>query len=120
MRLKTYSELRSTTRKSWLRIGFCCARRREDKGLPAPKLPDIQDFALLPSALVGHPMLNDLSQDEDGVGSPYPIIDIYGTKEEAMKYIKKRGDMYTEPPVSLVSKAWEKQASELGVKHEDQ
>jgi hypothetical protein len=97
-----------------MRLGFCCARRREDKGLSAPRLPDISGFSRLPSALTGHPMLGDLSQDEDGVGSPYPALDIYQTKEEAIEYIKKRRDSYIESPVSVVKRAWERKQAREG------
>jgi hypothetical protein len=106
-------ELRSVVHKSWFRFSFCCARKREDKGLPAPKLPDIQGFSLLPSSLIGAPMLEDLSQDEDGVGSPYPVIEMYDTQEKSVEGIIRRRELHIDPTTSVVRKAWEmKQALE--------
>jgi hypothetical protein len=115
--LITFLELHSVVHKSWFRFSFCCARKRMDKGLPAPKLPNIEGFSLLPSSLIGTPMLEDLSQDEDGVGCPYPVIEIYDTREKSVEGIIKRRELHIDPTTSVVGKAWEiKQASEAKVK----
>jgi hypothetical protein len=113
----SFLELRSVIHKSWFRFSFCCARKRMDKGSPAPELPDIQGFSLLPSSLIGTPMLEDLSQDEDGVGSPYPVIEIYDTREKSVEGIIRRRELHIDPTTSVVSKAWErKQALEAKAK----
>jgi hypothetical protein len=81
--------------------------------MPAPELPKIEGFSLLPSTLIGHPMLEGLSQDEDGVGSPYPVLDIYDTKEKSIEGIIKRREAHIDPSTSVIGKAWErKQALE--------
>jgi hypothetical protein len=113
VQLTTSLELRSVVHKSWFRFSFCCARKRMDKGLPAPELPNIEGFSLLPSALIGTPMLEDLSQDEEGVGSPYPVIEMYDTREKSVEGIIKRRELHIDPTTSVLGKAWErKQALE--------
>jgi hypothetical protein len=88
-----------------------------DKGLPAPRLPDIQWFSLLPSSLIGTPLLEDLSQDEDGVGSPYPVIEMYDTQEKSVEGIIRRRELHIDPTTSVVGRAWErKQALEVKAK----
>lgn len=84
--LNVNHELQSVTYKSWFRFGFFYARRRAEKGLPAPKLPDISEFPPLPSALIGHPMLGDLPPGLDGLESPYPALDIYDTKKSRLRH----------------------------------
>lgn len=111
---KIEHELRYVDHKFWIRLGFCCARRRADTGLPAPSLPNITEFSLLPSALIGHPMLGDLSQDKDSVKSPYPAVDVYDTRQQAIEGLKRRRDLYVVPSESVVGEAWKRKQKKKG------
>ncbi|PVF93106.1 S-adenosyl-L-methionine-dependent methyltransferase [Serendipita vermifera] len=94
--------------RAWMRLGFCCARRRSGKDLPATSLPNIPGFSLLPSALIGHPMLSGLAQDQDGVGAPYPAVDLYSTRNQAIEGLRRRRDLFVIPNTSVVGEIWKR------------
>jgi hypothetical protein len=89
----------------WGRLRYCLGRRRSADGLPAPPLPNPANFSLLPTALKEVPYLREFS-DAD-LETPYPTIDVYENREQAIEAAERRAASRGIFPKSEAEKVWE-------------
>jgi hypothetical protein len=92
--------------RMWGRLRYCLGRRRSADGLAAPPLPNPANFSLLPTALKEVPFLCEFS--DANLETPYPSIDAYENREQAIEAAERRAESRGIFPKSEAEKVWEK------------